>query len=218
MEGNKGKDASNAGQGDPFPLWKHDKMIIVQFHYVFNLRDLSRIWLGMIGTKADVISTTAATIHLWRHEVSRVISDRFVNQADKDWFDNEVISTVRTGLGEESETMAADVKYFVDFMRDAPEPTGEEGDDAEMESPKVYEPVDDFTPVVSRLTSFQDQYNEILRGSSMDLVFFPDAIINLIKISRIIRNPGGNMMLVGVGGSGKQSLTKLASFLSLIHI
>ena len=69
------------------------------------------------------------------------------------------------------------MKYFVVFMRDTPEPTGEEGDGAEMESPRVYELVDEFTPVVSRHTIFEDQYNEILRGSSMDLVFFPDAII-----------------------------------------
>ena len=192
-----------------FPLIPHP-----QFHYVFNLRDLSRIWLGMIGTKADVISCEAATLHLWRHELCRVVADRFVNPEDKTWFEKELVSMVRRELGEESELVAREVKYFVDFMRDAPEPTGEEGDDAEMESPKVYEPVDDFQPVVVRLNGFQDQYNEILRGSNMDLVFFPDAIINLIKISRIIRNPGGNMMLVGVGGSGKQSLTKLSSFIA----
>jgi len=168
----------------------------------------------MIGTKADVINNEDATIDLWRHEISRVIADRFVNQTDKDWFDTAIVTTVRNELGEELAQMAEEVRYFVDFMRDAPEPTGEEGDDAEMESPKVYEPIDDFTPVVARLNGFQDQYNEILRGSAMDLVFFPDAIINLIKISRIIGNPGGNMMLVGVGGSGKQSLTKLASFIA----
>jgi dynein heavy chain len=110
--------------------------------------------------------------------------------------------------------MAQEMRYFVDFMRDAPEPTGEEVEDADMELPKIYEPIESFKPLEERLKTFLDQFNEILRGSNMDLVFFPDAIINLIKISRIIRNPGGNMMLVGVGGSGKQSLTKLASFIA----
>ena len=31
--------------------------------------------------------------------------------------------------------------YFVDFLRDAPEPTGDEPDDADLEAPKIYEQV-----------------------------------------------------------------------------
>ena len=66
------------------------------------------------------------------------------------------------------------------------------------------------------ITGNLELYNQESK-TKMDLVLFVFAIEHVSRISRVIVMPGGCALLVGVGGSGKQSLTRLAAFIGRHH-
>ncbi len=55
-----------------------------------------------------------------------------------------------------------------------------------------------------------EDYNQI-NTAQMKLVLFMDALKHMCRISRIIRQPLGNALCLGMGGSGRQSMTRLAA-------
>ena len=88
-----------------------------KFHYVFNLRDLSRIWQGMLNVNGEVIFNSLKLLALWQHECSRVIADRFTCQEDKDWFDKTIHGVVAEYVGLQYLKLMDAEPYFVDFLR-----------------------------------------------------------------------------------------------------
>lgn len=100
-------------------------------------------------------------------------------------------------------TTGGDDAIFVDFMN---------------ENMSVYEEVTDFPKLREYLNDKLEHYNMQPKLIKMDLVLFKDAITHIAKIYRIINLKRGHAFLVGVGGSGRHSLTRLAAFISQMNV
>ncbi|XP_035888860.1 dynein heavy chain 9, axonemal isoform X2 [Phyllostomus discolor] len=79
-----------------------------------------------------------------------------------------------------------------------------------------YMPVPSWELLAQTLVDALESHNEV--NTVMDLVLFEDAMQHVCRINRILEAPRGNALLVGVGGSGKQSLTRLAAFISSMDV
>ena len=78
----------------------------------------------MLTVTSEVMTDKKVLLNLWKHECSRVIADRFTNQPDKDWFEKALNNVLEDDFGSEALEMVDAEPYFVDFLQDAPEPTG----------------------------------------------------------------------------------------------
>ncbi|NWR90162.1 DYH9 protein, partial [Furnarius figulus] len=176
----------------------------VKFHYIFNLRDFSNIFQGLLFSTPECLKEPQDLVKLYLHESNRVYRDKMVEANDYSTFDKIQRDMAKKFYDDIEETLeqTKHMNIYCHFAKG----TGEPG----------YRPVPTWEELNQILLEALDSYNEV--NASMNLVLFEDAMCHICRINRVLESPRGNALLVGVGGSGKQSLARLAAFLSSLEV
>lgn len=200
-------------------------------HYVFNLRDLSKLVKGLMQANSTVITTREHLVDLFSHECVRVFNDRLITREDNEQFYAHLAETVsdyfklgiknpfssnrllKTNYSDaqstkSQETVATNIKnddeinnqfiIYADFIKS---------------DERIYQPLNNWKQLVSVLSDYQMRSNMSGR-SSKQIVFFKEAVEHICRACRVLRQPNGHMLLIGIDGTGKNTIMELASYIS----
>ncbi|NXF13134.1 DYH17 protein, partial [Smithornis capensis] len=175
----------------------------IKFHYLFNLRDLSNIFQGLLFSTSECLKSPVDLVRLWIHEAERVYGDKLVDEGDQESFRNLLVGTCKASFQDlNDDVVFAKPNIYCHFAQGLDE--------------AKYLPVPSWAALNDLLGEALESYNEV--NAAMNLVLFEDAVSHICRISRILESPRGNALLVGVGGSGKQSLARLAAHISTLSV
>ncbi|XP_023571553.1 dynein heavy chain 12, axonemal isoform X2 [Octodon degus] len=189
-------------------------------HYTFNLRDFSRVIRGCLLIKRDAVDSKQTMIRLFVHEVLRVFYDRLINDDDRKWLFKLIKTVTKDHFKESFDGVFSHLKkenksiteedlrnlMFGDYMN--PDLEGDE---------RVYVEITNIYLFNDIVDQCLDEYNQTHK-TRMNLVVFRYVLEHLSRICRILKQSGGNALLVGLGGSGRQSLTRLATSMAKMQI
>ncbi|KAG7196964.1 hypothetical protein KM043_000229 [Ampulex compressa] len=186
-------------------------------HYVFNLRDFSRVVQGVLLSVPETMPALTNMKRLWVHEVIRVFGDRLVDKDDLDWLMDQLSITTKERMQVSMEDLFEDLLPVKGEDRLTAKITEKElrnllyCDFADSKvDVRLYQEVLDLDQLRDIVETYLAEYNSMTK-KPMDLVLFRFAVEHLSRIARIIKQPRSHGLLVGLGGSGRRSLARLAS-------
>ncbi|CAK9016337.1 unnamed protein product [Durusdinium trenchii] len=183
------------------------------FHYEFNIRHMSGVFSGLLQAKPGEFADAEKVVLLWIHESERIYGDRLVSPTDLKKYRALAADLSKKMFGALGVGKFNFAKYFQEKNPEplvfAPFSKGIQ----EMDGGGFYDKIPSTERLSALLGEALREYNE--NNAAMDLVLFNDAMCHVGKICRIITSTPGHPLLVGVGGSGRQSLSRLSSYTCL---
>ena len=87
------------------------------------------------------------------------------------------------------------------------------GDYSNPSGTKVYCEIQDLDALKTTIEEYLDEYNQMSQ-TPMTFVPFRYAIEHVSKVSRVLLQPKGHVLLAGIGGSGRSNVSKLATHMA----
>ena len=84
-----------------------------KFHYIFNLRDLSRIYHGLFTTLPDRYQERGVFVRVWRNECLRVFYDRLTNDKDRGLVSDHISDLLQEHFQEQAEVCAPPASKYI---------------------------------------------------------------------------------------------------------
>eukprot|EP01105_Mastigella_eilhardi_P025496 TRINITY_DN6953_c0_g1_i1.p1 TRINITY_DN6953_c0_g1~~TRINITY_DN6953_c0_g1_i1.p1 ORF type:complete len:4254 (+),score=1253.29 TRINITY_DN6953_c0_g1_i1:29-12763(+) len=176
---------------------------VSKLHYLFTPVDAFKVIKGLLGVRGDASLTQMTITRMWFHECLRVFGDKLNNDTDYKLLLKVVEATCESHIGA---TWSSTGGYrgdraplFCDFFS---------GNYAE---------VNDVNALVENIKGHLNDYNSIAE-SPMDLFLFLEAVEHIVRTLRIIKQRSGHALLLGMGGSGRQSLTRIAAQIAQVQL
>ncbi|GJQ73710.1 DNAH3 [Trypoxylus dichotomus] len=187
-------------------------------HYMFNLRDFARVIKGLMLIPPARLQDPDKLIRLWIHESFRVFNDRLIDEDER----REIFEIVKKACYQNfrqhmdkvlGDYITEDTPLSLDLIRNLFFGNYIEPD----ADPKIYDEIIDLDDLTEKMEYYLNDYN-LISKSPMHLVMFKFAIEHVSRVSRVLSQDNGNVLLVGIGGSGRHSSVKLAASMAEYHL
>lgn len=171
----------------------------MQPHYVYSPREMTR-WVRGIYEAIRPLDTLSVEglVRLWAHEALRLFQDRLVYDDERAWTNTQVDAVA--------------VKHFptIDI------PTA-------LTRPILYSNwlSKDYVPVDrEQLREYVRFRLQVFYQEELDvpLVLFDEVLEHVLRMDRIFRQPQGHLLLIGVAGSGKTTLSRFVAWINGLQV